>query len=249
MRSVSQEIEALIEQMALKAGDRLPPERQLAADFGVSRSRLREAIQQLSSRGVLKARQGGGTFVSELQDKPFAGRLSTLSSLAETEPGFWQDVIEIRKSLDADAAYYAALRATQNDRRRITSALQAVLGATSTPVAIDPGADAEFHMAIAEASHNAVLQQIMAGLFHLLQACISQSLSRLYDLPDTATGLDQQHKAIAEAIIRGDADTARREAVEHLAFVELSLRPIEEDAARQRRAALTLSSLNREPSS
>ncbi|MDI4657995.1 FCD domain-containing protein [Xanthobacter autotrophicus] len=255
MRKLADEIEALIAEGGLEAGARLPSERQLAADFGVSRSRLREAIQQLASRGILTARQGGGTFVAA----PFAAPLATaplaapsaassldkalfpLSSLARMEPGYWQDVMEIRKSLDGDTAYCAALRAGDEDRARLTAAFERIRKAEGADAATQARADAAFHMAVAEASHNAVLRQVMAGLFDLLQHSISASLEKLYRLPRTAHALEDQHRLIFEAIVEGRADDARDAARRHLDFVEDSLRLIEDAAARERRSVRALS--------
>ncbi|MFG1318533.1 FCD domain-containing protein [Xanthobacter autotrophicus] len=249
MRKLSDEIEALILEGGLEAGARLPSERKLAVDFGVSRSRLREAIQQLVSRGILTARQGGGTFVaapaplaaSPLASSPLDKALSPLSSLARMEPGYWQDVMEIRKSLDGDTAYCAALRAGDEDRARLTAAFERLIKAEGADEVTQARADAAFHMAVAEASHNAVLRQVMAGLFDLLQHSISASLEKLYRLPRTAHALEDQHRLIFEAIMEGRADDARDAALRHLDFVEDSLRLIEDAAARERRSVRALS--------
>ena len=242
MRKLSDEIEALIVRDGLEAGARLPSERKLAADFGVSRSRLREAIQQLASRGVLTARQGGGTFVAVPSAPSSLDRaLSPLSQLARMEPGYWQDVMEIRKSLDGDTAYCAALRAGDEDRARLTEAFERICKADGADALTQARADAAFHMAVAEASHNAVLRQVMAGLFDLLQHSISASLEKLYRLPRTAHALEDQHRLIFEAIVAGRADDARDAARRHLDFVEDSLRLIEDAAARERRSVRALS--------
>ncbi|MDI4662927.1 GntR family transcriptional regulator [Xanthobacter autotrophicus] len=242
MRKLSDEIEALIVEGGLQAGARLPPERKLAADLGVSRSRLREAIQRLVSRGILTVRRGGGTFVAEplaavSLDKAF----SPLSPLARLEPGYWQDVMEIRRSLDGDAAWHAALRAGEEDRTRLAAAHAGIRAAEGADAATQARADAAFHMAVAQASHNAVLRQVMAGLFDLLQHSISTSLDKLYRLPRTAHALEEQHRLIFEAIMEGRADDARDATRRHLDFVEDSLRLIEDAAARERRSVRALS--------
>ncbi|MFG1379735.1 FCD domain-containing protein [Xanthobacter autotrophicus] len=242
MRKLADEIETLIADGGLEAGARLPSERKLAADFGVSRSRLREAIQQLASRGILTARQGGGTFVAApLSPSSLDKALSPLSSLARMEPGYWQDVMEIRKSLDGDTAYCAALRAGDEDRARLTAAFEHIRKAEGADAATQAQADAAFHMAVAQASHNAVLRQVMAGLFELLQHSISASLEKLYRLPRTAHALEDQHRLIFQAIVEGRADDARDAARRHLDFVEDSLRLIEDAVARERRSVRALS--------
>lgn len=242
MPDLTDTIEALIAERGLQPGARLPAERALAAELNVSRPKLREAIRHLSSRGRLVSRRGGGTYVAAPADAdtpiagaPFAGALAPLA--AAGEPGYWHDVMEIRKSLDADMAYHAALRAGPQDKARLRAALEHVISAGATDAATQAKADSAFHMAVAEASHNAVMRQVMAGLFDLLRHSISRSLEKLYLIPSTAQALDDQHRAIAAAIIEGRPEEARTAALLHLEFVEDTLRGIEDDAARRRRAS------------
>lgn len=235
----------------LAAGARLPAERQLSAALGVSRPKLREAIRHLVSRGVLMSRQGGGTFVADpsaalpavlpaAAAREMGQAFAPLVALARSEPGYWRDVMEIRRMLDPDTAYYAALRAEPQDRDRLVAAFEALAAAGEGEPAAQARADAGFHMAVADAAHNAVLRQAMAGLFDLLRDSISESLGKLYGLPSTAGALDAQHRAILDAILAGEGAGARAAARRHLDFVEDSLRRLEEAAARQRRSSLAL---------
>ncbi|TRL41270.1 FCD domain-containing protein [Rhizobium straminoryzae] len=236
MPTLAEQLEAFIVRSHLAPGARLPPERTLAADLGVSRSRLRETIQQLVSRGLIVSRRGGGNFIAEpAADLALDQALKPLQPLAESEAGYWRDILEIRQSLETDAAYYAALRAGQQDKERLTAALDAVCAA-SDDAAVQSRADAAFHLAIAEASHNLVLRQVMSGLFNLLKVSIAESLTKLHQLPDTVEALNAQHRSIVEAILAGRAEEARHAAALHLSFVEDRLRHIEEEAARLRRA-------------
>lgn len=240
-------IEALIAERGLQPGARLPAERALAAELNVSRPKLREAIRHLSSRGRLVSRRGGGTYVAAPAEAPFSeaalsdaalsDALGPLAAEAAGEPGYWHDVMEIRKSLDADMAFHAALRAGPQDKANLQAALENVLSAAATDAQTQAKADSAFHMAVAEASHNAVMRQVMAGLFDLLRHSISRSLEKLYLIPSTAQALDDQHRAIAAAIIAGRPEEARTAALLHLEFVEETLREIEDDAARRRRSS------------
>ena len=235
-------IEALIAERGLEPGARLPAERALAAELNVSRPKLREAIRHLSSRGRLVSRRGGGTYVAAPAEAPFSDAafseaLGPLAAEAAGEPGYWHDVMEIRKSLDADMAFHAALRAGPQDKANLQAALENVLSAAATDAQTQAKADSAFHMAVAEASHNAVMRQVMAGLFDLLRHSISRSLEKLYLIPSTAQALDDQHRAIAAAIIAGRPEEARTAALLHLEFVEETLREIEDDAARRRRSS------------
>ncbi|NSZ18728.1 FCD domain-containing protein [Agrobacterium vitis] len=234
-------IEAMIAERKLSPGDRLPPERSLAAELDVSRSRLREAIQQLISRGIVVSRRGGGTFVAiENAAQSLERALKPLLPMVQGEAGYWRDVMEIRKSLDTDAAYYAALRATDLDKERMTVAFAAMSAAEGGNPQSQARADAAFHMAIAEASHNVVLRQIVAGLSELLQHSIAQSLMQFYRQPDLGPALERQHGLILDTILAGQPDEARKAAADHLAFVEENLRVIEDNRAREQRASEAL---------
>ncbi|MVA69459.1 FCD domain-containing protein [Agrobacterium vitis] len=239
--SLTGRIEAMIAERKLSPGDRLPPERSLAAELDVSRSRLREAIQQLISRGIVVSRRGGGTFVAiEDAARSLERALEPLLPMVQGEAGYWRDVMEIRKSLDTDAAYYAALRATDLDKERMTVAFAAMSAAEGGNPQSQARADAAFHMAIAEASHNVVLRQIVAGLSELLQHSIAQSLMHFYRQPDLGPALERQHGLILDTILAGRPDEARKAAADHLAFVEENLRVIEDNRAREQRASEAL---------
>ncbi|BCH56468.1 FCD domain-containing protein [Agrobacterium vitis] len=242
---LTERIEAMIAERKLSPGDRLPPERSLAAELDVSRSRLREAIQQLISRGIVTSRRGGGTFVAiedaaQSLERALERSLKPLLPMVQGEAGYWHDVMEIRKSLDSDAAYYAALRATDLDKERMKVAFAAMSAVEGGNPQSQARADAAFHMAIAEASHNVVLRQIVAGLSELLQQSIAQSLMQFYRQPDLAPALERQHGMILDTILAGRPDEARKAAADHLAFVEENLRVIEDNRARELRASEAL---------
>jgi len=232
---------SLIARQALAPGQKLPSERTLAAEFGVSRSSLREAIGVLASRGVLVARHGGGTFMADDEQAaltdPIAEALQPLAPLARSDAGYWKDVAEIRFSLEGDAAYFAALRASDEDKRRLQQAYLAVSTAPLDDLAAQARTDAAFHLAIAQASRNVVLRQVMSGLLRLLEISIADTLRQLYRLPDIVAQLDQQHRQILDAILAGRAEEARQHANAHLDFVKQRLLDIEEAPARARRAA------------
>jgi GntR family transcriptional regulator, L-lactate dehydrogenase operon regulator len=241
MADLAERIEALIALRALKPGDRLPAERELAAELGVSRSTLREAIRQLASAGRLISRHGGGTFVAVPNDtETVREALLPLVPLARQEADYWRDVMEIRMSLEDDSASLAAQRATEADKARLRSAFEAVASPANDDPQTQARADAAFHMTVSQAAHNAVLHQVMAGLLGLLEVSISESLDQLFHLPGVADELNDQHRRILDAIVAGDAGAARRAANDHLTFVESRLRLIEESTARQRRSSRAL---------
>lgn len=238
---VAVQLRALVDEQQLQPGDRLPSERALAVQLGVSRTALREAIAQLGSLGFLIARVGGGTYVAEpaararqMLDEPLAPYLP----LFQGDPEYRFDVLEIRHALEGATAWHAALRATDEDRTRIAQAFQTMLDAHGkNDPAGEAQADAAFHLSIAEASHNLVLLQVMRGLFELLQTNISQSREKLYTSATTFSPLSSQHREMMDAVLAGDPKRARAAAHTHLEFVHTTLRTLDDNEARRARAS------------
>lgn len=231
--ALSQQLMTLIRQDGLRPGDKLPAERTLAAHLHVSRTSLREALRGLIQAGCLTARPGSGYY---LRSAPLPLTTPPLTSLIQQNPSYWHDIMEIRRALEAEAAYHAALRATEADRARLAShaELMARTHEAKDPQA-DAKADASLHLLIAEISHNLVLLQVMRGLFELLAVSISHSLEKLYTRPRTFQTLMRQHQTLLQAIIAGQPEQARKAALLHLDFVAATLRHIEDDDARRLR--------------
>lgn len=241
---IAEQLETMIATQGLKPGDRLPAERQLAEQLEVSRPSLREAIQKLISKGLLMSRAGGGTFVQQ------AGATSPCANpmveLFRENPEYRFDVLEIRHALEGNAAWYAALRATDEDKANIRACFEQMIALHGSEDPMDEArADAAFHLSIVEASHNLVLLHVMRGLFELLQNSISHNLDKLYTLPRVFEPLKEQHRELMEAVVASDPERARKAAQEHLAFVEDSLKSIDADEARKVRSLRHLTLVGR----
>ena len=109
---ILRQLEALILEGSLQAGEKLPPERELAKQFDVSRPSLREAIQKLEAKGLVNRRQGGGTFVS---DKILSGLSDPLFELMSQSNESQFDLLEFRHGIEGMSSYYAAMRGTEAD--------------------------------------------------------------------------------------------------------------------------------------
>lgn len=236
---VAHQLENRILEGSLAPGDRLPPERELAVDLGVSRPSLREAIQKLVSKGLLTSRQGGGTFVTDRLSESF---VEPWQRLAENHPQIQDDLLEFRHMLEARAAALAAQRATEADVQRLDGAYHKLEAAFASD---DPEetttADVAFHQAIAEASHNLIFGHLMASLFRLLQDNIQGNLAHLRAKPESYGRLAAQHRAIWQAIRQGDAAAAEAAAREHIGFVADSMA---ETAKAEARRSTALRRLN-----
>ena len=230
-------LQALIRDQLLTAGMRLPSERKLAAELQVSRSSIREALRKLNSAGVVTTHPGGGSYVCKALS-PWSERVivEPLRALLPDNPGLRSDILEARHTLEAGTAWYAAIRATAEDKQRLQYCFDAMCelqeGGDAGLVA---QADARFHLMIAESSHNAVLLQTMRGLFDLLHSSVLQSRQQMFSSEDIVSQLAEQHHRLLQAILSGDADAARNAANCHLSFVHRTTQQLDEDYARQLR--------------
>lgn len=232
------QLESMILEGTLKVGERLPAERVLAEQFGVSRPSLREAIQKLVAKGLLVSRHGGGNFVTAQLGSTFS---DPLLQLLEGNPDAQRDLLEFRHTLEGSCAYYAAQRATPVDHDRLQAAydeLQRCYAENSKATRSDEGAaDARFHLAIAEASHNAVLLHTIRGLFDLLKHNVVTNIGGMYlQRSETRERLREQHRALFEAILTGRAEEARDCSHRHIHYVQEVLDEGRQEARRLERA-------------
>ncbi|MCU1685081.1 MAG: pdhR [Amycolatopsis sp.] len=190
------------------AGDRLPPERELSERLGVSRVTLREAIRALSDAGYVESRRGryGGTFVNENLPAPpeHAGDGRKMDAAA------LEDALSLRYVLETGAAEMAAARElTPADRRHLAD----TLAETSTAGLADyRRKDSRLHLAIAEVTGSGSLTTAMADV----RMRVNQLLDEIPLLEPNLEHSNAQHQTIVDAILTGDAATARRAMAEHV---------------------------------
>lgn len=215
------QLEALILEGALKAGDRLPSERALVAQLGVSRASLREAIQQLAARGLLVSQQGGGTYVTNRLEAVFSDPWQPLLS---AHPHVRRDVLEFRRTLEGAMAECAAQRATEADRARLAVLLAELETAfAGEDLLALSRTDVAFHQAIAEAAHNVLFAHLSASLLTMLKAHVRDNIANLFAVAPVSAQLLAQHRAIWRAIQARDPAAARAAAEAHIDFVDDTL--------------------------
>ncbi|MEX3786632.1 FadR/GntR family transcriptional regulator [Paraburkholderia sp. BR14374] len=214
---VSDQIKQLISEGSLMPGDRLPAERDLAAQLGVSRPSLREALIRLEADGYIETSGRGGFTVVDVT-APIISK--PLAELLLQNPGTSADILELRQGLEAISTVYAAQRATATDLRKIRAAFEALKAASlSRDRANLAELDAAFHLAIADSTHNVALAHVMHGIHTLIREGMRQ-YHRLIDYDDAMEKqLMSQHQAIYDAVVARDAPKARKAAERHLAFV------------------------------
>jgi GntR family transcriptional repressor for pyruvate dehydrogenase complex len=191
-----------------KAGDRIPPERELCAQLGIARTSLREALKAMELVGMVDSRVGDGTFVcprSEFLSRPL------LWAFTGTDSTEFEDIMEARIIIEENLAGLAAQRATEEEVAAVAEAVQTMQSsiARNEPIL---EADMAFHLAIARASHNNVL----AKSVQLLRNLMRQWLYYKVMMPQAAPIILKRHLAIYRAISQHKPLAARREMRLHL---------------------------------
>ena len=241
---ISDTIAATLEQRilegSLKPGDRLPPERELATELGVSRPSLREAIQKLASKGMVQSRQGGGTYVTDVLESSFS---DPWQDMMAKHPNLREDMLEFRRMLEGQAAEWAAERATDADLQRLEHSFKALLGAFENDDAqARSDADIAFHQAIGDAAHNVLIGHLSGALLSLMHDNIRLNLGELKGVPAANRLLMSQHEAIYAAVRDNKPQAARAAAETHIDFVRETLAQTLRSVARRETAERRLGS-------
>ena len=192
----------------LRPGERLPPERELVARLGVSRTVVREALNLLEARGLISIEHGRGAVVSG--GSTHAVR-DTLGVLLRGKPKTLWELLEIRKILEVEIAGLAAERAGSEEVREMRVQLDRMQTSIDAPEGyVD--ADVEFHALLARGARNGVLLTMLDPIVELLRDSRRVSASR----PGSARRALREHEEILRRVEAGDAEGARREMREHL---------------------------------
>lgn len=193
-------------------GHRLPGETTLAAQLGVGRSTLREAIRELAGKGVLESRQGAGVFVTALDAAEDWDAVLRSANIAS--------VIEARIAIEAEAAALAATRRTPADLRAIRRTL-AARGAEGLPVPDHVDADMAFHRAVIAAAHNDVLIQLFDAFLPRVRAAMIDMLKIAAVVPYAD---HSAHEQLAQAIVERKPEAAAASSRTHLAALKETFR-------------------------
>ncbi|MEV5596735.1 FadR/GntR family transcriptional regulator [Streptomyces sp. NPDC052496] len=212
-----EKIKAMIVSGALRPGDRLPKESELAADLGLSRNSLREAVRALSLIRILDVRQGDGTYVTSLDPQLLLEALSFVVDFHRDDTAL--EFLAVRRILEPAATAMAATRippAELDDLERRLTAL-----GPYPPVEELVACDLEFHRRIAATAGNSVLSSLLDGLSGpTTRARVRRALPQ----KDTVSRTLTEHRAILGALRDRDAEAARAWATVHITGMEQWLR-------------------------
>ena len=209
-------IEALLVDGGLRPGDHLPAERTLAAELGVARSSVREAIRVLEVMGLVRTQTGSGPASGAIIVARPVGGMQVLMRLQVAASGFpVEDVVRTRLLLETAVAADLAERPSTIDIADARELLDAMDDTALTPAEF-LALDAQFHLALANASGNSVVAATMAGLRSAIEGYVVAGLSRIPDWDAMAARLRDEHRGVLAAIMDADPAAARTRIHDHI---------------------------------
>jgi DNA-binding FadR family transcriptional regulator len=209
------EIENRLIAGSLKAGDRLPPERQFAEALGVSRGAVREALRILEAIGVVEAGTGSGPSSGSMIVKDSIAGMAMVLRIHLQLASFTQDdLVEVRLLIEHLAARKSAETATSEDIADLRSLVEEMRGVHTTAAYND--LDASFHVRIVRASDNALAAVLMAALRDALRQAMVTAFDSLNDPAGMMQALTDEHAAIVDAIAAGNGDQAAELVASHI---------------------------------
>lgn len=200
----------------LRVGDRLPGERDLAVQLGVSRSSIREAVRILEAQGVVTAAVGtgpdAGTVIASLPAQALTRVLRLHLALSNFD---LSEMVDARVTLEQSNVRLAARDATGSDQQAIAELLTA-MDDPELPRSDFNDLDTDFHVAVARASHNRFVSEVTVALRNSLRGHLNAAMQRVEDWPAERAVLMAEHRGILAAIRARDADTAAAAVEAHI---------------------------------
>jgi GntR family transcriptional repressor for pyruvate dehydrogenase complex len=215
---VYKQLVSLISDGQLKPGEKLPSEREMASDLGISRQSIREALYRAEIMGLIEVRQGEGSFVLSSVGETLKPPLLVL---LEEEAGRIFEFLEVRKLIEGWCAGKATAEATAEDLDRMAGIVERM--AASTPGDSQwEDVDVEFHLAIAAATHNVIAIHIMEALKESFGSFFR--FRKVLTRPEKKELLLRHHHEIYRAISQRDPSLAKRKVIDHLNYIEKKIR-------------------------
>ncbi|MDY7043802.1 FadR/GntR family transcriptional regulator [Virgibacillus sp. M23] len=206
----------MIKSGQLKPGDKLDSVEQLAKNFDVGRSAIREALSGLRSMGLVEMHQGEGTYVKTFDPRRFTLPVSTAFLMKQNDV---KELYQVRKILEVGTAGFAASSYQEADLIQMQKALDVMRNAKGNDVLAE-SADTDFHIAIAQATHMDLLINLMGSVSELMSETIREARRLLLYSEDRADALLAEHERIYQAIKNRQPDRARDYMYDHLEKVE-----------------------------
>lgn len=214
----------MIKNGELKPGEKLPSVEQLADNFQVGRSAIREALTSLRAMNVIEIKHGEGTYVKDYESSAL---FSSLSNAILLQPNDVMNLLEVRKIVEFGAVEVAAKNFTEEDKEEIQQAIAMMEEELDQPGELGDEADWKFHMSIAKATHNPILIDLVNNISNLMIHSIKET-RRLFIVkePGYKQASYEEHSRICEAIINRDPVEAKKQMEIHLNHVERLLKSV-----------------------
>jgi GntR family transcriptional regulator, transcriptional repressor for pyruvate dehydrogenase complex len=206
---ILQQIEDAILKGTLQPGDQLPAERELAQQFGVSRTAVREAVKALREKGLVEAYSGRGTFVTDGTSQAVRQSLDLMMKIGQPEGS--THLAEVRAILEPEIAALAAIRAEDQDIATMREAV-AVMDRSGSDGDAFIEADLDFHLSLAEAAANPLILSLIDSIVGLLR----EQRMRVFKVAGGPERGQFHHKRILEAVEKRDSEKAREAMRAHL---------------------------------
>ncbi len=210
-RQIAKQIQGLISSGEIAVGSRLPAERDLATQLGFSRPSVREALLALEVEGVIDVRTGSGIYVKSLGKKKSTPR-SALNTPAQWGP---LEVMRARSLIEAEMAALAAEFASAQDIKAMTAAIKG-MQKDANAGRIPRDSDIAFHMAIANACANSVMQDTLALYLEARNGPLFERLGDYFESPVSWAAAIAEHQEVLDAIASHDPQRARKTMQKHL---------------------------------
>ncbi|MFK4478188.1 GntR family transcriptional repressor for pyruvate dehydrogenase complex [Bacillus sp. RC206] len=207
----------MIKNGTLKPGDKLLPVHQLAEQFQVGRSAVREALSALRAMGLIEMKQGEGTYVRNFDPSSLTKSLNNKLLMKKEDI---LNLLEVRKVLEVGAVRAAVAKRTEANLQNMKQWLDEMAKSIGDEKAGEK-ADFHFHMGIAESSHNNILLELMNHVSEMIAETIGESRRIiLYGEQTTSERLLEEHQSIYDAVLKQDVELAQQAMLDHLTNVE-----------------------------
>lgn len=215
---VIEQIKEMIRNGTLKKGDKLPSERELTVELGVSRSSIREALRSLEIIGLLESRQGEGNFIRNSFDEALIEPLSIMFMLNESSP---LQIFELRQLLEIEIAKLAATKIKKEQITDLTKMIKDMRKTQDEEEKVK--LDKQFHYLIANASGNNLIINILFAISCIMDRFIKEA-RRTILLDEKEEIIHIQHSDILTALESGDENMASKAMKEHMDLIKVNLK-------------------------
>ncbi|QZY53744.1 FadR/GntR family transcriptional regulator [Crassaminicella profunda] len=218
---VIEQIQNMVMEGTLKKGDKLPSERDLVAQLGVSRTSIREALRSLEVIGLIESRQGEGNFISGNIDSSFFEPLSVMFMLNKGNP---ESILELRMIIEVEAAAIAAKKIKEEDIEEMKNLMDELRKAQNEIESAK--VDKKLHYKIAQITGNYLIVTLLNAISSLMESFIKDARGMILREEEKREVLMEQHQKICDALIEKDSKKAILAMKEHLETINETMKKL-----------------------